>query len=47
MIPWLWLGNFGLNVIVYAVVLASIALIALLPEARRYRNTPVKVKWRR
>ena len=38
MIPWLWLGNFGLNIIVYAVVVASIVLIALLPEARRYRQ---------
>jgi acyl phosphate:glycerol-3-phosphate acyltransferase len=37
-IPWLWLGNFGINVIVYAVVVASIVLIALWPEARRYRQ---------
>ena len=37
-IPWLWLGNFGINVIVYAVLVASIVLIALWPEARRYRQ---------
>jgi glycerol-3-phosphate acyltransferase PlsY len=35
-IPWLWIGNFELNVIVYAVVVAIIAFITLLPEARRY-----------
>jgi acyl phosphate:glycerol-3-phosphate acyltransferase len=35
-IPWLWIGNFELNVVVYAVVIAIIAFITLLPEVRRY-----------
>jgi hypothetical protein len=37
-IPWLWIGNFELSVIVYAVAVAIIAFIALLPEVRRYRE---------
>jgi glycerol-3-phosphate acyltransferase PlsY len=35
-IPWLWIGNFELSVIIYAVAVAIIAFITLLPEVRRY-----------
>jgi glycerol-3-phosphate acyltransferase PlsY len=35
-IPWLWIGLFNLNVVVYAIAVAVIAFITLLPEVRRY-----------
>jgi glycerol-3-phosphate acyltransferase PlsY len=38
MIPWLWIGNFDFSVIVYSIIVVLIAFIALLPEAKRYRQ---------
>ena len=36
LIPWLWLRTFSLSIIIYAIILNLIALIALIPEARRF-----------
>jgi glycerol-3-phosphate acyltransferase PlsY len=36
LVPWLWLRTFSLSIIIYAIVLNLIALIALIPEAKRF-----------
>jgi glycerol-3-phosphate acyltransferase PlsY len=36
MIPWLWIRTFDIAILIYAILTASIILLTLLPELRRY-----------
>ena len=36
LVPWLWLRTFSLPILIYAIVLNVIALITLIPEAKRF-----------